>query len=165
MNYLQYVKMFLAPAEKCRPLPRDIVLAQSWLESSGGKHAPGFNFFGIKIGKHWTGLKQYLWTHEMIDGVLKPIKDWFRKYLTPEESFADYKTFIISNPRYSSAVKNTDNEELYIELIAKAGYSSLPWFEYKRRVLNALKEIKIAIAAYIAVAAMTKTIKEVTSNG
>ena len=168
MNILNYVETYLRPAESCVPLPRDTVLGQSFLESTGGKHAPGLNFFGMKCGKAWLAAKkpkQYLWTKEMVDGQLKPVKDWFRKYMTPEECFADYKHFIMDNPRYAEAVKNTDNEELYIELIAKTGYSSLPWFEYKKRVLNCVKQVKITIASLNLTSKIVELGKEVTSNG
>lgn len=45
-------------------VPALVTMAQAALESGWGKHAPGFNFFGIKPGSAWTGAVQRLKTWE-----------------------------------------------------------------------------------------------------
>jgi flagellar protein FlgJ len=96
-------------------IPPLLTLAQSALESGWGEHAPGNNFFGIKCGKSWTGKKQLLTTHEILNrpdgrfpevisvlplnnGKFKyTIKDWFRAYDSPLDSFTDHSNLLLRN--------------------------------------------------------------------
>jgi flagellar protein FlgJ len=52
------------------------------------------------------------------------VKDWFRKYDTPEECFSDHADFFFRNKRYADALKVKDNPERFAEEIAKAGYAT-----------------------------------------
>ena len=65
-------------AQKVSGVPFLVTLAQAGLESNWGKSAPGFNFFGHKVGSTWTGETQKLKTWECGssgDAVKDRIKD------------------------------------------------------------------------------------------
>lgn len=120
-------------------------LAQAALESGWGKSAVGNMFFGVKASKNTpVDKKQLLTTREVLGSPnvvfpeiisVKPIgggkyeyrvKDWFRKYATPEESFTDHANFFFENKRYSKALEVKSDPCLFAEQIAKAGYATDP---------------------------------------
>jgi len=121
------------------------ILAQAALETGWGKSAPGNMFFGVKANTATPmNRKQLLKTREVLktNAIKFPeiisikqrpdgrydyvVKDWFRKYETPEESFTDHAKFFFDNPRYSSALKVKSNPYKFAEEIAKAGYATAP---------------------------------------
>jgi flagellum-specific peptidoglycan hydrolase FlgJ len=123
------------------------VLAQAAQESGWGKVAPGNMFFGVKDTDGRNGNEQLLITTEYsrrqdlkfpeilhVEPVEMhgerffkyTIKDWFRKYSTPEECFSDHANFFVKNKRYSEALKVKHDPYLFIEEIAKAGYATDP---------------------------------------
>lgn len=135
-------------------IPALAMLTQSALETGFGNSAPGNMMFGVKAGKGWTGEKQLLTTTEVhshpnaiypeiisktqrADGKwVYKVKDWFRKYPTPYESFMDYAGFIKGNPRYAKALTKTDPEQ-YLSEVAKAGYATDPqYFQKLQRILH-----------------------------
>lgn len=121
-----------------------ITLAQGALESGWGKKALGNNFFGIKWSPGNKQDKQLITTTEYLskpdakfpevikvqkqpNGKYKyTVKDWFRKYDTPAECFADHIQFFLRNPRYAKALLVKDKPEQFFEEIAKAGYATAP---------------------------------------
>lgn len=123
------------------------ILAQAAVESGWGKVAPGNMFFGVKDTDGLNGNEQLLTTTEysrrndltfpeiisITPVVLRGrkyfkyrVKDYFRKYNTPEECFTDHAKFFLNNPRYSEALKVKSNPYLFIDAIAKAGYATAP---------------------------------------
>ena len=96
-------------------VPPLLTMAQAAFESGWAENAPGNNFFGIKCGKSWTGKKQLLVTHEVLsvhdanfpevisvtplnNGKYSyKIRDWFRAYDTPLESFQDHSAVLLRN--------------------------------------------------------------------
>jgi len=123
------------------------ILAQAALESGWGKFAPGNMFFGVKDTDGINGNEQLLTTTEysrrndlkfpviisVVPTVLNgqkyfkyKIKDYFRKYNTPEECFTDHVQFFFKNPRYASALTVKSNTDKFIEEIARAGYATDP---------------------------------------
>ena len=54
------------------------------------------------------------------------VKDWFRKYDTPKESFVDHIKFFLENKRYAEAVKVRGDYNRFFEEISKAGYATDP---------------------------------------
>ncbi|MGL5262334.1 MAG: glycoside hydrolase family 73 protein, partial [Bacteroides sp.] len=54
------------------------------------------------------------------------VKDWFRRYDTPEESFTDHANFYLSNPRYAKALEVKEDPRRFADEIAKAGYATDP---------------------------------------
>ena len=123
------------------------LMAQAALESGWGSKAVGNMMFGIKATKDTPEDKRQLITTtewlsvpnakfpEVIsvehhpDGKYKYlVKDWFRKYDSPEESFTDHANFIKNNPRYSEALKVKSDPNRFVEELAKAGYATDPHY-------------------------------------
>jgi len=120
-------------------------LAQAALESGWGERAVGNMFFGVKANTATPmNKKQLLTTREVLKTnsvhfpeiiSIKPrkdgkfdyiVKDWFRKYDSPEESFTDHANFFIENKRYGDALKVKADPYKFAEGIAKAGYATDP---------------------------------------
>jgi flagellar protein FlgJ len=137
------------------------ILAQAALESGWGERAPGNMFFGIKASKDTpAGKKQLLTTSEVFsddkqgyrfpqvlsitkraDGkYLYKVKDWFRRYDTPGESFSDHAEFFFQNKRYAEALKVRDDPYKFAEAIAKAGYATAT--NYSATLKSVIKTIQ-----------------------
>ena len=134
-----------------------ILLTQGALESDWGRNAPGYNFFGIKDTDGINGNEQLLTTTEylsspkarfpVIISIAKigkrfkyKVKDWFRKYHSPEAGFADYVRFISTNPRYKSAIAFKHDPEKFFDVIAKAGYATAP--DYAQSLKKVMQSVK-----------------------
>lgn len=139
--YYQYAKQ----SEGKTGIDARFTLAQAALETGWGKSVKGNMFFGIKAGKDITERdKQLLTTREVLssphisfpeiisvtkrsDGKYSyKVKDWFRKYDTPEGSFTDHSQFFFNNKRYGKALEVRHDPYLFAEEIAKAGYATDP---------------------------------------
>lgn len=120
-----------------------IPLTQAALESGWGSKAIGNNFFGIKDTDGVNGNEQLITTTEYFstDKVKFPVilkiikagnkfkytvKDYFRKYPSAAQGFADHTDFFLKNPRYKEALKVKNNPNRFFEEIAKAGYATAP---------------------------------------
>jgi flagellar protein FlgJ len=167
MKPMEFVIQFYPHAKRCQEktgINAVAILAQAALESAWGDAAPGNMFFGVKDTDGINGNEQLLITTEYsrrsdlqfpeilsitpIDrnGVKYfkyKIKDYFRKYDTPEDCFVDHANFFFQNSRYSQALKVKDDPERFIEEIASAGYASDPDYAGK------LKSIAKTITNYI----------------
>lgn len=123
------------------------ILAQAALESGWGASAPGYLFFGIKAGRdilehkrqlvrtrevHVNADKQFpeiLSIRKLKSGKYEYIvRDWFRKYNSPDESFSDYARLLLENKRYAKALKEKGDPYRFADAIAKAGYASHPYY-------------------------------------
>ncbi len=123
------------------------ILAQAALESGWGEHAPGNMFFGVKDTDGINGNEQLITTTEyskrmdlkfpeiisVIPVTIRgekffkyTVKDYFRKYNSPEESFTGHAQFFLKNPRYAGALQVKAEPMLFIDAIAKAGYATAP---------------------------------------
>lgn len=138
------------------------ILAQGALESGWGKFAPGFMFFGIKDTDGLNGNEQLLTTTEYsrrsdlkfpeiisVTPVIKngqkyfkyKVKDYFRKYGSPEESFTDHAKFFLSNPRYAKALQVKSDPYKFIDEIAMAGYATAPnYADTLKQVIDSIKK-------------------------
>jgi len=122
-------------------------LAQAALESGWGEHAPGNMFFGVKASKDTPESKRQLLTTTEIfnddkQGYRFPVvlsvtkrpdgkytyrvKDWFRKYNSPEECFSDRAELFYKNSRYAEALKVKHDPYRFADAVAKAGYATDP---------------------------------------
>lgn len=54
------------------------------------------------------------------------VRDWFRKYDSPEDSFTDHAKFFFENKRYKDALHVKDDPYKFAEAIARAGYATDP---------------------------------------
>lgn len=130
-------------------------LTQAALESGWGSNVRGYNLFGIKW--HGKGEKQLVTTTEILkspnvkfpevlsvtkrkDGRYRyKVKDWFVKYESAEDSFADYADFFVRNPRYKEAWKVRGDYNRFFEEIAKAGYATAPnYADYLKQVAKSV---------------------------
>lgn len=120
------------------------ILAQAAIETGWGKSTPGNMFFGIKDTDGINGNEQLLRTTEVLknpdvkfpqvisvkkrpDGKYDyVVKDWFRKYDTPEGSFTDHAAFFYTYNRYRKALDVKEDPYRFAEEIAAAGYATAP---------------------------------------
>jgi flagellum-specific peptidoglycan hydrolase FlgJ len=131
-----------------------ILLTVAAHESGFGKFCFGNNFFGTKPGKDWKGKTQLLRTTEYsinpklifpeiiskkqieIKGRLLweyKVRDYFRKYDSPYESFQDYINFLKSYSRYSKTLEFKQDPEKFFSEIGKSGYATDP--HYTKRLI------------------------------
>ena len=141
------------------------ILAQAALESGWGKAAPGNMFFGVKDTDGINGNEQLLTTTEYsrrsdlnfpeiisVTPTIKDgqkyfkyvVKDYFRKYDTPEQSFTDHANFFFQNPRYKDALAVKSDPYQFIDELAKAGYATAP--DYSTLLKSVAKSVEAALA-------------------
>jgi len=123
------------------------ILAQAALESGWNSASIGWMYFGVKDTDGINGNEQLLTTTEysrradlkfpQIISITPTVrngqkyfkyivKDYFRKYESPEECFTDHANFLIRNPRYSKALEVKSNPIAFINAISAAGYATDP---------------------------------------
>lgn len=147
MTPLEFVKSYLPFArlvEQATGLSAIASLAQCAVETGWGKTVVGNMMFGVKDTDGVNGNEQLLVTTEYLKRpdakfpvVLQVtkvaanlwkyvVKDYFRKYNTPADSFMDHAKFIRSNPRYNAAWSCRSRHVEFLREVAKAGYSTSP---------------------------------------
>lgn len=150
MKPSEFVKAYYPYAketERKTGISAKAILAQAALESGWGKAAPGNMFFGVKDTDGINGNEQLITTTEYsrradlkfpviisITPVVRNgqkwfkyvVKDYFRKYHTPEECFTDHANFFFKNPRYKKALEVKHDPYKFAEAIAAAGYATDP---------------------------------------
>ena len=141
VEFVRTIRPWADAVEKDLGIPSNVVIAQIAQETGWGKTVRGNNFFNIKKGKGWEGDTTDLNALEY-DESGKKINELskFRAYDSPEGSFKDYIKFLRSNPRYSEALKNTNDPEKFLTELQKAGYATDP--DYAKNVMNVLKWVK-----------------------
>ncbi|AOW09515.1 glycoside hydrolase family 73 protein [Flavobacterium gilvum] len=146
-EYTNFYYPFALASEKITGISAVAQLAQGALESAWGKVAPGNMLFGVKDTDGVNGNEQLITTTEYsksanakfpniitVTPVMRngqkwfkyKIKDYFRKYPTPKESFVDHANFFIRNKRYAKAMTVKSDPYQFIDEIAKAGYATDP---------------------------------------
>ena len=162
-DFVKKYKPFALETERKTGISHLFILAQAALESGWGKSVPGNMFFGVKAGKDTpANKKQLLTTTEILSspnlkhlfplvisvkmlssGKYKyTVKDWFRKYDTPEECFTDHAQFFFRNKRYAKALEVKADPYKFAEEVAKAGYATAPDYA------NSLKKIIKMLESY-----------------
>lgn len=150
MKPSEFVKAYLPYAketERKTGISAKFILAQAALESGWGKAAPGNMFFGVKDTDGINGNEQLLTTTEYsrrpdlkfpviisVTPVIRNgqkwfkyrVKDYFRKFNTPEESFSHHANFFFKNKRYSQALTVKHDPYKFAEAVAVAGYATDP---------------------------------------
>jgi flagellum-specific peptidoglycan hydrolase FlgJ len=150
MTKREFVKAYLPFAKQTEAktgISAVAILAQAAVESGWGKVAPGNAFFGVKDTDGVNGNEQLLTTTEYSSRAnlkfpqiisITPVvmngkkmfkykvKDYFRKYKTPEESFTDHARFFLTNKRYAAALAVKNQPLAFIDAIAAAGYATAP---------------------------------------
>ena len=141
------------------------ILAQAALESGWGKYAPGNMFFGVKDTDGINGNEQLLTTTEysrrsdlkfpviisVVPCILNnqkyfkyTVKDYFRRYDTPEQCFTDHVQFFFRNPRYATALTVRGNTDRFIEEIEIAKYATDP--NYATLLKSVARSVERAMA-------------------
>lgn len=156
--FIQKLLPYAQAAEQKYKVPALSALAQTALETGWGKSAPGNMYFGMKAGKSYTGKKQLLTTKEVHDTetvkypqvlsitkrpdgkFLYTVKDYFRAYDSPAQSFEDYAHMLSVNPRYAKAFQFTD-PILFSKEIAAGGYATATdYFENLKSIIELIKK-------------------------
>jgi flagellum-specific peptidoglycan hydrolase FlgJ len=161
MNCKDFVKKFYPYAKQSEEktgIRAVAILAQAALETGWGEHAPGNMFFGVKDHTGDDSKRQLITTTEFHktkdvkypeiisitpngnNGFKYKVKDWFRKYETPEESFTAHSELIRDNKRYKAAMAVRHNTYAFLQAIADAGYATDP--DYARVVISIAKKIE-----------------------
>lgn len=150
-QFIQQYYPYAFQTEQKTGISARFILAQAALESGWGKSVPGNMFFGVKANPSTTpeNKRQLIRTTEVFkddnqgykfpvvisiskrkDGkFLYVVKDWFRKYDTPEECFTDHSKFFFNNARYSKALEVKSDPYKFATEVAKAGYATAPNYE------------------------------------
>lgn len=133
-------------SQRITTIPALFTITQAGLESGWGKHAPRFNFFGIKVSATWKGETQILTTREYRNGQWVTITATFRAYPDARASFVDHGLFFIVNPRYKSALKFTNDNIKFARAISAAGYATDP--NYADKLIDAMKIVVQVLQRY-----------------
>ena len=162
MKPKEFITKFLPYAletERKTGISAIFILAQSALETGWGQHAPGNMMFGVKASVSTPAEKRQLVQTTEIrdtdkakfpviisiekrpDGRYKyTVKDWFRKYDSPEESFTDHARLLLTNKRYAKALEVKSDPYKFAEEVAKAGYATEP--TYAERLKGVIRTIE-----------------------
>lgn len=145
--FVDYLYPYALASQKETGISAIAQLAQGALESAWFSVAPGNMIFGVKDTDGVNGNEQLLTTTEYsrsanakfpniisVTPVIRngqkwykyKIKDYFRKYPTPKESFVDHAQFFLKNKRYAKALVVKGDPYKFIDEIAKAGYATDP---------------------------------------
>lgn len=153
-EFVKKYKPFALETERKTGISHLFILAQSALETGWGKSAPGNMMFGVKASISTPPEKrQLVQTTEILandkakfpviisiekrpDSKFKYIvKDWFRKYDTPEESFTDHANFFFRNKRYAKALEVKADPYKFADEVANAGYATEPTYAERLKVV------------------------------
>lgn len=164
MKPSEFAKAFYPHAKKVEEkigVPALAILAQAAVESGWGKVAPGNMFFGVKDTDGINGNEQLITTTEYLKTATAKfpevisvtpvirngqkyfkykVKDYFRKYNSPEECFADHAKFFVVNKRYAKALAVKSDYKAFIKAIAAAGYATDP--NYANVLISVADSIK-----------------------
>lgn len=135
-------------AAKALGLPTEAVVGHAALETGWGQHQPGGgsnNLFGIKADSRWQGAKVSAKTTEMDGGRTRTEQAQFRAYSSAEEGFADYASFLKTNPRYAEALSHGGSPARFAQGLQKAGYATDP--NYADKLKTTIERVSKARAA------------------
>ncbi|OFY36258.1 MAG: hypothetical protein A2W91_05580 [Bacteroidetes bacterium GWF2_38_335] len=125
-----------------------LFMAQAILESGNGQSSLAKiynNHFGIKATPDWKGKVVRMSTREVFNGNEVYIKDGFRWYEDPADSFKDRVKFLQENSRYKkNGVFTAKSPEEQADALQKAGYATDPNYASTLKMLiskNKLKEL------------------------
>ena len=162
-EFIKQYKPFALETERKTGISHLLILAQAALESGWAKSVPGNMFFGVKATADTPENKrQLLLTTEVLSSPTPPkeglfvevisvkrlsggkwlyrVKDWFRKYDSPEECFTDHAQFFFKNKRYAKALEVKADPYKFAEEVAKAGYATAP--DYADSLKKLIKTIE-----------------------
>jgi len=115
-------------------IPAAFTVAEAALESGwGGSElvTTARNLFGVKADTSWRGSTVMLPTKEFFKGTWLVVKALWRAYATWQECIDDHAQFLLTNPRYASALAVCDDVTAFTHAIAAAGYATDPNYATK----------------------------------
>ena len=158
-EFIKKYKTFALETERKTGISALFILAQSALETGWAKSIPDNNMFGVKAKAGTPPEKrQLVVTKEVLsspnvsfpeiiritkraDGkYLYEVKDWFRKYDSPEESFTDHANLFLKNKIYAKALLVRSDPYKFAEEVAQAGYATEP--TYADRLKGVIRTIE-----------------------
>ncbi len=160
-EFVDFLLPFAKQTEAKTGISAIATLAQAAVESGWNSASLGWMYFGVKDFDGINGNEQLLVTTEYsrrqdlkfpeiisVTPVVKngipmfkyKIKDYFRKYDSPEESFTDHCRFFLNNQRYSEALLVKSDPYKFIDAIAEAGYATDP--NYAKTLKTVVKMIE-----------------------
>lgn len=158
-EFIKKYKPFALETERKTGISHLFILAQSALETGWAKSIPDNNMFGVKAKAGTPHEKrQLVVTKEVLsspnvtfpeiiritkreDGKYQyEVKDWFRKYDSPEESLTDHANLFMNNKRYAKALLVRSDPYKFAEEVAKAGYATEP--TYADRLKGVIRTIE-----------------------
>lgn len=159
-EFIKQYKPFALETERKTGISHLFTLAQAALESRWGERAEGNNFFGIKAKATTSLPNKQLWVTKEELAVpnsnkfpevlsitklsngkyLYRVKDWFMKYITPEEGFSAHSQFFFINKRYAKALLVRNDPYKFAEEVAKAGYATAP--DYAKILKDVIRTIE-----------------------
>ncbi len=123
-------------------IPVERILAQAGHETGWNVDAPGNNFFGIKAGPGYSGKSQVLDTTEDYGKGLQKVKQPFRVYDNPEDSFRDWANLIKTN--YSDALQPGIPDAEYTQALKAGGYATDP--QYAPKLRKVIEDTRTALS-------------------
>lgn len=129
-EYINKFKQAVVNAAKGTGLFPSLFMAQAILESGNGQSSLARkynNHFGIKSSKGWKGKVVDMKTREVFNGKDVYIKDGFRWYNDPWDSFTDRVAFLKKNKTYANhGVFTAKTPEEQADALQRAGYATAP---------------------------------------
>jgi flagellar protein FlgJ len=123
------------------------LIAQAALETGWGKSMPcnangecSYNLFGIKATGGWSGASVNVPTLEFEDGIPVRRSERFRAYSSPADSFRDYASLILNNPRYENALGAGNDVGTFASALQQGGYATDP--NYARKIVAVARELR-----------------------
>ncbi len=151
-QFVQQVYPYAKQAASKLKTSADVLVAIAALETGWGVHVPkansgqdSFNYFGIKAN-NWQGQTVTNMTQEFDGEKMIMIKDNFRAYQSPADSFNDFVEFLLTNPRYQDAIKQGNDSNAFVAELQKAGYATDP--NYAKKVHSILNGSILKNAIY-----------------
>lgn len=123
-------------------IPVERVLAQAGLETGWNTNAPGNNLFGVKADPSWTGKSQQLDTKEDFGRGLVGIKQPFRVYDNPEDSFRDWAK-VLKQDNYKAAMQPGIPDAEYAQALKDGGYATDP--DYAKKLTGTIADTRQAM--------------------
>lgn len=148
-EFIRSIWPFAVDAAEQLGLDPVVLVAQSALETGWGKQListssgnSSFNLFGIKASGNWQGESAAVNSLEFRDGVAVKKNSSFRVYDSLGASFADYVSFLKSNPRYQQALEKVDDNEQFLYELQDAGYATDP--RYAEKIMGIVSQSRTA---------------------
>ena len=137
----QFIEAAAAAAQEAQRrtgAPASVAIAMAINETGWGTSRlarEAHNYFGIK-GRLGEGPAGVVWmtTWEVLGGRNVYLREPFRAYHSPEESFLDFGLFLHANPRYQRALTRTDDPRAFVREIAAAGFATDP--DYAAKIIR-----------------------------